>query len=143
MTIIVAVAAVLVNGLQFLRYRELAQREWDSGAPFLDIGLGQEKMAFPHSIRIKNAGKRTAYDVSLEAIAGSRLSREPGAEVGPPAAPDRVPLPKTFLLAGDALDASIPEFVVRGDAWKQAIEKRQVLNVFYLLNFSDERGGAY
>ena len=136
----VAIAALVFGLLQFRWNRELVQREWDSGAPFLDIRLNQQKTASPRLIQIKNAGKRTAYDVSLSGIAGSRLPRSPSEEVRPPAKPDRVPLPKTFILGGDAIDVSVPEFVIPGDAWQQAIGKTQVLNVFYLLNFSDERG---
>jgi hypothetical protein len=133
---IIVTAYVAIS--QFQLNKDLAQRAWEAEAPFLDLKMGQERNGFPNSVQIKNVGKRAAYNVSLGGISGLRTPQR--RDIGPPAQPDYLPLPKTHLVAGEVIDVVLPRWKIPEDTWRRTTAGREILDIFYSLNYSDERG---
>jgi hypothetical protein len=135
---LIAVNSADVAKSQFRLNKDLAQRAWEAEAPFLDLKMGQERNGLPNSVQIKNVGRRAAYNVSLGAIAGTRTPQQ--REIGPPARPDPVPLPKIHLVAGEIIDAALPRINIPEENWRRTVAGREILDIFYSLDYDDDRG---
>ncbi len=136
--IIATVAVVLYERTTSQQY-QLAKQLSELQAPFLNIAkLGQENSSLPHSVEIKNGGTSTAYYVTLYGIYGSY--EPPRKNLGPPARPDAVPLTKVHLLPNETVEATLPVAKIPGDTWKRVLAGREMLNLFFMLSFTDQRG---
>jgi hypothetical protein len=99
--------------------------------------LGQYNLSLPHSVEIKNEGTSTACSVSLRGIYSSY--EPPRKNLGPPR-PDPIPLAKTDLLPNEAVDVTLPVDKILGDTWNRVLAGREILNLFFVLTFTDQQG---
>jgi hypothetical protein len=102
------------------------------------VKLGQNNLSLPHSVEIKNDGTSTAYSVTLRSIYGSY--EPPRKNLGPPARPDPVPLTKADLLPNETVEATLPAAKIPGDTWNRVLAGREMLNLFFVLTFTDQQG---
>jgi len=134
---VVAAATLVLGSLRLRLDQRLAREARDNGAPPLELKLGLEKATFPQSIRVKNNGQRALYDVSLVAIADSRL---PSGSQGTSAKPDRLPLPRTHLLPQETVEAPVSGLAIPEGSWSDVLTGREILDTFWEVNFSDAQG---
>jgi len=136
-----AVGALILNLVQFQYTKGLAQKASEAEGPFLDLKLVQEKnFLSPRAVQIRNVGKRPAYNVSLGDIAGVRRAGQQRDDMGPPARPDAVPLPKVHIFPEETLEVPLPQFTIPADYQKPVLAGSQIWDIFFLLSFYDPQG---